>query len=134
MKTHSSLAIVLLGLAALASSHAQQITCNASNSWAGGFEGVITIRNNTATTLNNWRLKFRSDRNLTSIWNAAVESRTGTAYVVAPASWNASIAPGASVDVGFVASPPPATNAFTDFSVTSAASPPLRRQFPCRPW
>ncbi len=73
-----------------------------SNDWGTGFVGGYTIKNNGSTTVNGWRLEFDlpSGASVTSAWNATMSS-SGSHYVLTNASWNQTIAPGASADVGF---------------------------------
>ena len=43
---------------------------------------------------------------ITSVWNATIVSQSGGHYVIQPASWNATIAAGASVSFGLQATGP----------------------------
>ncbi|HEX4142939.1 MAG TPA: cellulose binding domain-containing protein [Pirellulales bacterium] len=77
-----------------------QVTSN----WGTGLSGQITATNNSQQTISNWQLQFTYAANITSIWDATIESHTGNQYVVENAGWNASIAPGGTVSFGFNAS------------------------------
>jgi hypothetical protein len=79
--------------------------------WGSGFTGQITIKNPGSTAINNWSLGFDFSGQITSIWNALITSHNGDHYVVSGASWNASIAAGASVSFGFNGSPGNLTSA-----------------------
>jgi len=74
------------------------------NDWGSGFQGEIDLGNDN-TAISGWELEFDFSSQITQIWNAVIVSQTGSRYVVANASWNGSIAPGASVNFGFLGSP-----------------------------
>ena len=73
--------------------------------WVNGFQGTFTLTNTGTTAISAWTLKFTAPITISSIWNGTVSSSSGGTFVVVPASWNASIAPGASVSVGFIGAP-----------------------------
>jgi hypothetical protein len=77
------------------------VVFNVTDDWGTGFVAEIRITNTTTTTLQNWTLEFDFDRQITSIWNATLVSRTGTRYVIKPAAWNTTLAPGESLTFGF---------------------------------
>lgn len=85
--------------------------------WNSGLEGAVTIANTSSRTLTDWRLAFRYAGTVQSLWNAVRLDAKDGAVVVGPASWNTAIAPGASVTVGFTASPAVAAGP-TDMAVT----------------
>ncbi len=72
-----------------------------TSDWGTGFGGQITLTNNGSTAIGNWTLAFNWDRDITSIWNSSIVSHTGNQYVIANAGWNATIAPGGTVTIGF---------------------------------
>src|SRR5262250_690609 len=55
------------------------------SSWETGFSGEITIHNDASWTIGDWALSFRFLPEITSIWNARIMSRAGSAYVIGPA-------------------------------------------------
>ncbi len=69
--------------------------------WETGFNGLITITNNTEETIEDWVLEFDFDNNITSIWDGVIQSQDGIHYVIKNASYNQNIAPNASVSIGF---------------------------------
>jgi chitinase len=69
--------------------------------WGSGFGGEISVTNNGTTAIDNWRLEFDFDRQITALWNAALAEHTGNHYVIEHPSWAPSIAPGATVSFGF---------------------------------
>ncbi len=98
------------------------ITFLNTSDWGSGFNGEIDIKNTSTTSVNNWSLAFDFSGTISSIWNATISSHVGTKYVVVPASWNNSIAPGATVSFGFTASPGGGTVAPTNFVLTPPIS------------
>lgn len=81
------------------------VTYVVTSDWGSGFNGEIDIKNSGVTALNNWSLEFDFSGTISSIWNATISSQVGTHYTMVPVSWNGSIAPGATVAIGFGASP-----------------------------
>jgi len=75
------------------------------NDWGSGFQGQITITDNLPTPINNWSLQFNFDHAITDIWNGTIASQSGNQYVVGNAGYDASIAPGQSVTIGFLGTP-----------------------------
>lgn len=73
--------------------------------WGSGYEAEITIRNDQNTAISNWRLDFDDSHQISSLWNGSIASHTNTHYVVKYADWNSTIAPGATLSLGFIASP-----------------------------
>ena len=73
--------------------------------WPDGFQGDVKITNTGTSTVNGWTLRwsFADGQQITQIWNAT-QTQTGAAVAVTNASWNASIAPSATVNPGFLAS------------------------------
>ncbi|MEV4439527.1 cellulose binding domain-containing protein [Streptomyces sp. NPDC049577] len=94
-------AFTLTGTARAASAGAAFATTSA---WSGGYTGQYVITNDTGTELSGWKLTFDlpADARITSLWNGR-HTVSGRGVTVEPESWNAAIAPGKSVTVGFVA-------------------------------
>lgn len=72
------------------------------NSWSGGFQGQVVVKNTGSSTLNGWKLgwTYPGNQRISSLWNGVL-SQPGAAVTVGNASYNASIAPGGTVTVGF---------------------------------
>ncbi|KXK61699.1 cellulose-binding protein [Micromonospora rosaria] len=73
--------------------------------WSGGFQGEVSIRNDTTATTTAWTATFRLDsgQQVSQAWNATV-TQTGTAVSARNVSWNGGLAPGGSASFGFLAS------------------------------
>jgi len=81
------------------------VTFAVTNDWGSGFQASMTITNNTTTPITNWTLTFDWDRDITQIWGAVIVSHVGNQYVIQPASYDETIAPGASLSFGFLGNP-----------------------------
>ncbi len=73
-----------------------------TSSWAGGYVGQYTITNTTGAALSTWSVGFTlpSGSTVSSLWNG-VQARSGQAYTVTPADWDAKIPAGGRVTFGF---------------------------------
>ncbi|MFI6330895.1 cellulase family glycosylhydrolase [Micromonospora chersina] len=74
------------------------------NAWQGGFQGELTVKNTGTASLNPWSATWTwpSGATLASGWNATV-TQSGTTVTAAAPTWASSLAPGASVTIGFTA-------------------------------
>jgi hypothetical protein len=77
-----------------------------TDDWGTGFTGYITISNKGSVAINGWTLQFDFTGSIdptqdVGIWDAQVVKRAGAVYVIQNDSWDATIAPGASVEFGF---------------------------------
>ncbi len=74
------------------------------NTWNSGFTASITITNTGTSTINGWTLRFTlpSGQSITSGWNATYSPSSGQVSAT-NLSYNGTLAPGASVDIGFQA-------------------------------
>jgi hypothetical protein len=73
-----------------------------ASQWPGGFSTNITITNNGSSTINGWNLQFTfpGSQQITQLWNGQV-SQSGSHVSITNASYNGTIAPGQSVNLGF---------------------------------
>ena len=81
------------------------VSFHVDTDWGSGFQGTYTLTNTGPTPLTNWRLNFTLPAQISSVWNATVESQANGVYRLAPASWAATLAPNVPVTLGFVAAP-----------------------------
>ncbi len=100
-----------------------------TSTWATGYNGEITVTNDGDTAVNGWTLEFDFTGTITNLWNGTITSHVGTHYVIQNVSYNASIAAGASVAVGFSADPanqaqPPTNYLFNGVAVGGSTSNP----------
>ena len=101
-------------------------TCAASyavsNQWQNGFTGGITVKNTGSTPITNWTLTFSfpNGQQVTQGWNGTF-TQQGASVSVTNVSYNATIAPGATVNPGFNASWSGTNGNPTAFSLNGSA-------------
>lgn len=97
------------------------------NDWGSGLQGQITITNDEPAAFRGWSLGFDYPRTLNDVWGATTTAHTGARYNLSDAGYNATIAPGASVTIGFVAGAGTVGDRPSNFDFRSVApsSPPL---------
>ena len=78
------------------------VTYTKNSEWPGGFTAQVAIANTGTTTINGWSLTFTfpGDQKITSNFNGGF-SQTGENATLTNASYNGTIAPGASITDGF---------------------------------
>jgi cellulase/cellobiase CelA1 len=74
------------------------------NSWAGGYQAQVTVKNTGTSPKNGWKLAwtFPGNQQITSLWNG-VYTQSGQQVTVTNQPYNAAIPAGGSVAVGFTA-------------------------------
>jgi hypothetical protein len=77
------------------------VSYSTTNSWTGGFTANITIKNTGTSALSTWTAgwTYPGDQKLTSDYNGSY-SQSGAAVTLTPATYNGSLAAGASTTVG----------------------------------
>lgn len=72
--------------------------------WGTGFTAALHLTNTGTAALDDWVLEwtFADGQTITGLWGGSLVVQ-GARQIVTPATWNRSIAPGASIDVGFTA-------------------------------
>jgi hypothetical protein len=79
------------------------VSYRAVSTWGSGYTGQYTITNGGTTAVAGWKLAFDlpGGTSLSSLWDGSYRD-TGGKVLVTNDSWDATIAPGSSVSVGFV--------------------------------
>ncbi|MEU8211945.1 cellulose binding domain-containing protein [Micromonospora sp. NPDC049044] len=74
------------------------------NAWGNGLTAAVSVANTSSTAVNGWALAFTlpSGQTITNGWNASYSPSSG-AVTARNVSYNSTIAPGTSVDIGFQA-------------------------------
>ena len=95
---------------------------SAVNAWNSGLTAEITVTNTGAAAVNGWSLTFTlpAGQTITSGWNATYAPASGQ-VTARNASYNGTLAPGASVSIGFQAGHTGNSAAPTSFSLNGAA-------------
>ncbi|MGC5016281.1 cellulase family glycosylhydrolase [Streptosporangium sp. DT93] len=84
-----------------------QATYAVTNSWSGGFQAALTVKNSGTSTWRNWSASWTMPSGVTlgSGWNATV-TQSGTTFTAKAPSHAADLPAGQSVVVGFTANGP----------------------------
>lgn len=77
------------------------ITYKILSSWDSGFNGEISITNNTNKAIENWTLEFDFDKSISNFWTAKIVSHTGNHYIIKHDTWNSIIKPNETIKLGF---------------------------------
>lgn len=115
---------MMMGLLAASAAFGAVFEYKTTSDWGTGFNGEISVRNDGTTPWIGWSLEFDFNRDLGSIWDARVESRTGTRYVIRPVGWNERIEPGGKVTFGFGGSPGNVSEGPKGFRLVEGSAPP----------
>ncbi|MBQ7265223.1 MAG: cellulose binding domain-containing protein [Firmicutes bacterium] len=75
------------------------------NDWGSSFTAQITITNNTNDDIEGWHLLFNFDKEMSSIWNAVIESYENGRYTISNAEYNSVIPANGNVTFGFIGTP-----------------------------
>ena len=100
--TMSALVVAILGLVAPeAHAAAATATLSVEHTWQTGFIAHFTVTNSSMVQLTDWKLEFDMPvgQSVSHTWNSTI-TQSGTHYVLTPANWNRTIAPGASATGG----------------------------------
>jgi cellulase/cellobiase CelA1 len=101
--TVSALIVPVLGLAITPVAHAAAAaaTLSVEHTWQTGFIAHFTIINSSTVPLTDWKLEFDlpAGEGVSHTWNSTF-TQSGTHYVLTPANWNRTIAPGGSATGG----------------------------------
>jgi endoglucanase len=80
------------------------VTYKLTSTWGGGFQADVQVTNNAAKAVSGWTLAwtFGGDQRIGNGWNGTI-TQNGQHVTVTNAPYNAVIAPGGTVDIGFTA-------------------------------
>jgi len=95
---------------------------NSVNAWNNGLTDSITITNTGTTAINGWSLRFTlaAGQTITSGWNASYSPSSGQ-VTATNASYNGTLAPGASTNIGFQATHSGNNGAPSGFTLNGSA-------------
>jgi Glycosyl hydrolase family 12/Cellulose binding domain len=93
------------GSAALAASRSCAVTYSVVHTWPGGLQAQVVLTNTGTSPVSGWTLawSFTGDQQVTSLWNGDATQAGGHVNVTS-APYDTTIAPSASVTIGFTAS------------------------------
>jgi endoglucanase len=102
------------------------VSCSAAysltNSWPGGFQAQVVLTNTGTSAIAPWSLTwtFPGDEQISSMWTASY-TQSGEHVTATNESYNATIAPSASVTIGFTGTYTSSDASPTSFSVNGTA-------------
>ena len=105
---------------------AAPVSCTAAysltNTWAGGFQGQVVLTNTGSGAISPWTLTwtFPGDQKISQLWSASF-TQSGEAVTAVSESYNATIAPGGSVTIGFTGTYTSSNAAPASFAVNGTA-------------
>ena len=78
-------------------------TYQVTNSWPGGFQGVVLVTNTGPAALTGWTVNwtFPNGQTVASLWGG-VRTVSGAAVSVRNENWNGNLGPGATNSIGFI--------------------------------
>jgi hypothetical protein len=90
-----------------------------TNSWSGGFQAEVTVRNTGTSALNGWTVgwSLANGQTITQLWNGTL-TQSGTTVTVKSLTYNGNLAPNTSAAFGFLANST-TTNAVPALTCTS---------------
>lgn len=96
---------VWLALAVSAAAGPVEFAFKKQSDWGKGFVGEVTLKNNGADEVKDWRVRFKLAADIQGLWGARIMKRDGETYLLAPEDWSRQIAPGRGIVFGFQAAP-----------------------------
>ncbi|MGX7828403.1 PQQ-dependent sugar dehydrogenase [Actinokineospora sp. 24-640] len=98
------------------------VTYRVFSQWGTGFQAEATLTNTGATPVAGWSVgwTYADGQRVTQAWNATI-TQQGAAVTATNADWNRVIAPGASVQFGFLGAKGAANTAPTAFTLNGRA-------------
>ncbi|MEV0619758.1 glycoside hydrolase family 9 protein [Nonomuraea sp. NPDC050404] len=72
------------------------------NSWSGGFQAEVTVKNAGTSATSAWAVAWSSQGSITQLWGGRHTASGGT-VTVRNEAWNGSLAPNATTTFGFIA-------------------------------
>ncbi len=78
-------------------------TFSLTNSWSGGFQGDVTVRNSGTSAINSWTVTgtLPSGATISQLWNGTLTT-SGSSFTVRNLSYNGTIPGGGSTSFGFI--------------------------------
>lgn len=91
----------LLGESTQVQEEAYSVQYILDSDWGTGFTARVLLSNHTEEVLEDWKLEFDFDREITNIWNGVIDAHEGDHYVIKNAGHNANIVSGSAISFGF---------------------------------
>lgn len=76
------------------------ITFTLQDSWSSGFDAIIKIENTGSKPIEDWSLALDYQGDITSVWDAVIDSKENDNCIIRNAVWNQDVPVGQSVMFG----------------------------------
>lgn len=80
-----------------------EVTYEQFSKWGNQLNGQVTITNLTDERIEDWKLDFEGNIQITQIWNGEIEQEEEGVYTIVNKGYNQNIEPHSSVSFGFIA-------------------------------
>ena len=85
--------------------------------WTQGFNAEITLTNNSDKEINDWEVEFDMDNDIKDIWNATIQEKKGTKYIIKSPDFAQNLAAKSSFTFGFTVMGGNSSNAPTNINL-----------------
>jgi len=85
--------------------------------WTQGFNAEITLTNNSDKEINDWEVEFDMDNDIKDIWNATIQEKKGTKYILKSPDFAQNLAAKSSFTFGFTVMGGNSSNAPTNINL-----------------
>ena len=79
------------------------VSYRTDSTWTGGYNGSITITNNSGRDINDWKMVFDMNGTIAGFWNAVITKNENGQYFITNSGWNGKLSKGQSITIGFTA-------------------------------
>ena len=79
------------------------VSYRTDSTWTGGYNGSITITNNSGRDINDWKMVFDMNCTIAGFWNAVITKNENGQYFITNSGWNGKLSKGQSITIGFTA-------------------------------
>lgn len=85
--------------------------------WTQGFNAEITLTNNSDKEINDWTVEFDMDNDIKDIWNATIQEKNSTKYIIKSPDFSQNLAAKSSFTFGFTVMGGNSSNAPTNINL-----------------
>jgi len=85
--------------------------------WTQGFNAEITLTNNSDKEINDWEVEFDMDNDIKDIWNATIQEKNSTKYIIKSPDFAQNLAAKSSFTFGFTVMGGNSSNAPTNINL-----------------
>ena len=76
-----------------------------TSDWGDGYNGNITLKNDTDKVIDNWVLSFDFDHEIDNVWNGKIIEHNKNHYIIQNAGYNKKLKKGEKIEIGFQGKP-----------------------------